>query len=216
MQFSYDDRSVVVVNDRHRAASGHQVIATVLDANLKTRFGKEAVVEVPADGVVRAFTVPELTDLGGLYFLKLTLEDSAGKEVDSNFYWLSTRPDVMQWEKNDWFHVPVTSHADLTALATLPAPRLAVSARAQAPPAGEGRTAVVRVANTGKTLAFQVRLKMSAGAKELLPVLWEDNYFTLLPGESREVDVSYPAGAGTATVEALAWNGAAVTAAVTR
>jgi exo-1,4-beta-D-glucosaminidase len=145
VQYSYDDRSVVVVDDRHRAASGHKVIATVLDADLKTRFS-----------------------------------------------------------------------ADVTALASLPAPRLAVSARTQAPPAGEGRTAVVRVANTGKTLAFQVRLKMTAGTKELLPVLWEDNYFTLLPGESREVDVSYPGGTGTATVEALAWNGTPVTAAVTR
>jgi exo-1,4-beta-D-glucosaminidase len=144
------------------------------------------------------------------------LVDPAVTVVHYIFYGLSTGPDLFKWDNNDWYHVPVTSHADLTALAQLPAPRLAVSARAQAPPPGEGRAAVVRVANTGKTLAFQVRLKLSAGTKELLPVLWEDNYFTLLPGEARELDVSYPAGAGTATVEALAWNGVAVTAAVTR
>jgi exo-1,4-beta-D-glucosaminidase len=216
VQYSYDDRSVVVVDDRHREAPGHKVTATVLDSGLKTRFVKDAVVDVPADGVARAFVLPELADLTPTYFLKLTLQDSAGAEVDENFYWLSTKPDAMNWEKNDWFHVPVTSHADLTALAALPAPRMTVAARAQTPQPADGRAAVVRVANTGKTLAFQVRLKVNAGAKELLPVLWEDNYFTLLPGEARDVKVSYPAAAGAATVEALAWNGAPVTATLGR
>jgi exo-1,4-beta-D-glucosaminidase len=216
VQYSYDDRSVVVVDDRHQAAPGVKVTATVLDSDLKTRLSKEAVVDVPPDGVARALVLPELPDLTPTYFLKLTLQDSAGKEVDSNFYWLSTKPDVMNWEKNDWFHVPVTAHADLTALSRLPAPRLTVSAHPATLQPADGRAAVVRVANTGKTLAFQVRLKMNAGTRELLPVLWEDNYFTLLPGESREVKVSYPASSGAASVEALAWNGTPVTAVVGR
>ena len=74
--------------------------------------------------------------------------------------------------------------------------------------AGRGR---VRVTNTGPALAFQVRLKLSdtADGRERLPVHWDDNYFALLPGESREVAVSFPAG-GAPVVEAEAWNAPAV------
>jgi exo-1,4-beta-D-glucosaminidase len=215
VQYSYDDRSVVVVDDRHQAASGLKVTARVLDLDAKERFARSEVVDVPADGVVRALTLPEPAGLGPTYFVRLDLHDAAGRALDSNFYWLSSTPDVMDWEKNDWFHVPVTSHADLTALARMPATRLSLSARRAASTA-QGREAVVRVRNEGKSLAFQVRLKLTRGGTDVLPVLWEDNYFALLPGEAREVRVSYPEGAAAAAVEAQAWNGPSSSAAVPR
>jgi hypothetical protein len=74
----------------------------------------------------------------------------------------------------------------------------------------------VRVKNTGQALAFQVRLKLTRGGADVLPVLWEDNYLALLPGETREVRVSYPEGDAPAAVEAEAWNGPAVKAPVQR
>jgi exo-1,4-beta-D-glucosaminidase len=213
-QYSYDDRSVVVVEDRHRPAQGLKVTATVLDADLKPRFTRTETVDVPADGVVRAMTLPDPSDLTTTYFVRLGLQDAGGQDLGSNFYWLSTKPDVMDWQKSDWFHTPVTSHADLTALDRLPPTRLALSARRQ-PEAAEGRQAVVRVRNEGKALAFQVRLKVMRGGAEVLPVLWEDNYFALLPGEEREIRVSYPEGEA-AAVEAQAWNGPPSSAALTR
>jgi exo-1,4-beta-D-glucosaminidase len=193
VQYSYDDRSVVVVDDRHQAGQGLKVTATVLGLDLKEHFTRSEVVDVPADGVVRVMTLPEPADLGPTYFVKLDLHDGGGRALDSNFYWLSSRPDVMQWEKSDWFHVPVTSHADLTALQRMPPTRLSVSARRPAS-TPQGREAVVRVRNDGRALAFQVRLKLMRGSKDVLPVIWEDNYFALLPGEAREVRVVYPEG----------------------
>jgi len=215
VQYSYDDRSVVVADDRHQAAAGLKVTATVLDLGLKERFTRSEVVDVPADAVVRVMTLPEPADLGPTYFVKLDLHDGSGRALDSNFYWLSGKPDVMQWEKSDWFHVPVTSHADLTALQRLRPTRLSVSARRPAS-TPQGREAVVRVRNEGRALAFQVRLKLVRGGKDVLPVIWEDNYFALLPGEAREVRVTYPEGDAAAAVEAQAWNGPSSSAAVPR
>jgi exo-1,4-beta-D-glucosaminidase len=203
---------VVVVDDRHQESRGLKVSASVLDLSLRSRFSREAVVDVPADGVVRAFVLPEVPDVTPTYFLKLDLRDAQGRAVGSNFYWLSTRPDVMQWDKSDWFHTPVAQHADLTGLARLPATRLRVSARFDA--AGAQRTGTVTVENTGTALAFQVRLKLTDGARgeELLPVFWEDNYFALMPGEKRELAVAYPAPRGVPAVEADAWNAPAAAA----
>ena len=73
----------------------------------------------------------------------------------------------------------------------------------------------VRVSNTGPALAFQVRLKLTEGPGgheyEPTPVSWDDNYFALLPGESREVAVSYASrSAARPAIEAVAWNAPAV------
>jgi len=157
--------------------------------------------------VARAFTLPELPALTTTYFLKLELHDGGGRLIDQNFYWLSTRADTMEWDKTTWYATPVTTHADLTALATLPPTRLSAAVRAL--PADEtGRAAVVRVRNEGRALAFLVRLEMkdAKSGQGLLPALWEDNYFSLLPGESREVRVSFPGGAAPAVLDAQAWN----------
>jgi exo-1,4-beta-D-glucosaminidase len=49
------------------------------------------------------------------------------------------------------------------------------------------------VENPSKSVAFFVRLKLSGKADEVLPVVWEDNYITLLAGEKREVGATYRA-----------------------
>jgi exo-1,4-beta-D-glucosaminidase len=47
----------------------------------------------------------------------------------------------------------------------------------------------VTVTNPGRDLGFFVHLRITngRGGEELLPVLWQDNHFSPLPGERREV-----------------------------
>jgi exo-1,4-beta-D-glucosaminidase len=208
VQYSYDDRSVVVVNDTQQGQPGLQVSAELLDFSLASRFSSSATVDVAPDAVVRAFSIPRPKGLTTTYFLRLRLEDTAAGLVSSNFYWLSTREDVLDWKNTEWYYTPTRSHADLTALAALPATMLAIATRFEN--SGPEPSARVTVENMGKALAFQVRLELieAASGEELLPVFWEDNYFALLPGERREVRVSYPRDGRPASlaVAAGAWN----------
>ena len=210
VQYSYDDRSIVVVNDLPREFKGLKVSAHVLDLGLASRFSQEATLNVGADAVARAFVVPNLPDLTRTYFLRLALTDASGAPVSTNFYWLSTQEDVLDWEHTEWYYTPTKVHADMTALGQLPPTSLVVSARHL--DGGAEGASVVTVTNSGKALAFQVHLKLIEGPtrEELLPVFWDDNYFALMPGETRELRVSYPRpAAGTAlAVEAEAWNAA--------
>ena len=69
----------------------------------------------------------------------------------------------------------------------------------------------VTLTNAGPGIAFGIRLKVDKGegGEEVLPVLWQDNYFSLLPGENRQVTATYHArdlGRETPVVEAAAWN----------
>jgi len=67
------------------------------------------------------------------------------------------------------------------------------------------------VENPSKSVAFFVRLKVTKGkgGGEILPVVWQDNYISLLPGEKREISASYRTAdlAGAAPqVEVQGWN----------
>lgn len=69
----------------------------------------------------------------------------------------------------------------------------------------------INLENRGKSLAFFIRLKVNrgAGGPEILPVLWQDNYFSLLPGEKRTLRATYrfsDLGGANAAVEVSGWN----------
>ena len=207
VQYSYDDRSIAVVNDLQEAFKGLKVKAEVFDLDLAPKFSQEATVDVGADGVARALTIPaKIAGLGTTYFVRLSLHDASGGLRSRNFYWLSTKDDALDWKNTKWFYTPTSSHADLTALAKLPPTTLAVSAR---PAPGPEAASLVTVENTGKALAFQVRLKMvdPKSGEERLPVFWDDNYFELFPGEKREIRVAHSGpSARRCRVQASAWN----------
>jgi exo-1,4-beta-D-glucosaminidase len=202
VQYSYDDASVVVVNSFYQAFPGMKVSARVLNLDMSEKFAKEATIDVGPDSSTRAFTIPRLEGLSTTYLVRLDLADVSGKQVGSNLYWLSTRPEELDWNHSTWYHTPTKTFADFTALATLPKVDLNVSTALD----GQGRTRVT-VENPSRTLAFAVRLKVNdpADGQEILPVLWQDNYFSLLPGEKREISATYKYP-GKPVVEVNGWN----------
>ena len=191
VQYSYDDRSVAVVNSYYRAFTGCKVAAKVYDLDLSEKFSKTASADIGEDSVVKVFTIPAIDGLSKTYFLRLTLEDGPGKPVSSNFYWLSAQDDVSNWAAGNGRYTPIKTYADLTGLEQLPPVKLNVTSRAQ--PSGTDEVARVTVHNPGSHLAFMVHLavRKSAGGMDINPVYWEDNYFELMPGEKREVTATY-------------------------
>jgi len=168
-------------------------------------------VDIGPDGSKRVFTLPEPAGLTPTYFVKLTLNDASGKPVSANFYWLSTQPDTLGEPKegSDWYYTPTKQFADLTALNTLPAVDLNISAKSRRK--GKDEVTTVTVENPGKALAFFVHLKVNENksGEEMLPVIWEDNYFSLLPGEKREVTAMYATGllaGGKPVIQLDGWN----------
>src|SRR5581483_5594295 len=191
VQYSYDDRSVVVVNSYYHAVPGCKVTAKVYDLNLAEKFSKEAAVHIGPDSSTRAVAIPDIEGLSGAYFLRLRLQDGAGKPVSSNFYWLSTQPDVSDWESSNGRYTPITLFADLTGLEKLPEARVNVASRIES--RGAEQVARVTVENPSPHLAFSLHLRLlkGRGGKEVVPILWEDNYFELMPGEKREITATY-------------------------
>lgn len=210
IQYSYDDRSVVVVNSTYQAVAGLTATVRLVDSKLAEEFTQSVPIEVGPDAVKTVLTLPNSSnDSGNVHFLQLMLKDDHGKLVSTNFYWLSSKQPEFDWAKTTYISTPITAYEDFTALASLPKVRLTVASTLRAEATGD----VVRLElkNPSKVLAFQVRLAINShqDGAELLPVLWQDNYISLMPGEERTIEAKLPGRHLTANNASLAvtgWN----------
>jgi exo-1,4-beta-D-glucosaminidase len=205
--YSYDDGSIWVVSSQYEDAKGLKLTAKIFNVDMAEKFSQQETVDAAADSTNKVLTLKEIQDLSPTYFLVLRLEDASGKLVGSNFYWLSSKPETLDWEKSNWYTTPTASYADYTALSQLSKVKLNVTSHNER----KGADAIthVTVENPSKSLAFFIRLKVNKAGKEVLPVLWEDNYFSLLPGEKRELSATYRAsqlGTAKPAVEVSGWN----------
>jgi exo-1,4-beta-D-glucosaminidase len=190
VQYSYDDRTVAVVNGTQAPQSGLKIVAKLYDIRGQERFSREATVDVAADGVLRSMAIPQPVDISSAYFLNLQLFSSAGHLLSQNVYWLSTRPDELDYTKTEWYYTPQTSFADFSSLQDLPKATVHAALR---PAETTERDVAFKIAldNVGTGVAFLTRLRLVKGKDqtEILPVFWDANYISFLPGEKREVTV---------------------------
>ena len=136
--------------------------------------------------------------------------DAAGKLVSDNFYWLSTKPDTLDWKKRrGTAYTPQKDYGDITALSQLPAVKLTLTERVF--PRASKAVMHVTVKNPSKEVAFMVHLRLTRGkgGEDVVPVFWDDNYVTLLPGEHCELTATYEPSAlagAPPVVEVDGWN----------
>jgi exo-1,4-beta-D-glucosaminidase len=226
VQYSYDDRSIVVVNSYYQPFADLRVSARVYNLDMSERFSKDVQVSVGPDSSTRVFTLPPISGLSTTYFVSLALE-SGGQIASRNFYWLSTRQETLDWSREEedssgqydistW--TPTKDFADYTALNSLP--KIDLAATAQTTNDGDKSSTTVTIHNPTSTLAFAVRLKVNRPSgnrvsregpadPEILPVLWQDNYFSLLPGETRQITAIFHINGKSRTapsVELEGWN----------
>jgi len=226
VQYSYDDRSIVVVNSYYQPLANLKVTAKVFNLDMREKFSKEAEISVGPDSSTRVFSLPAIDGLSTTYFVSLSLE-AADQIKSRNFYWLSTKPETIDWSRQEedptgeydistW--APTKTFADYTALNTLPRVDLDVTAENRKD--GQEGSTTVTVHNPTSTLALAVHLMVNKSSNgrvsregeednEILPVLWQDNYFRFAAGEARQVTATYRLGdksKATPSVEIEGWN----------
>jgi exo-1,4-beta-D-glucosaminidase len=196
VQYSYDNNSVAVINSTYAAITGVKVTAKIYNLDASEKGTKDATLDLAPDSSTTAFELPKVEELSKTYFVRLQLQDNSGKLVSDNFYWLSTKPDVLDWKnKQDTVYTPQAEFGDLTGLATLPEVKLDVTSSSKTD--GAKNTTRVTIKNLDSSIAFMVHLRVTRnkGGTDITPILWDDNYFSLLPGEQREVTATYPSSA---------------------
>ncbi len=207
LSFNYADETVYAVNDSQFASGGLTAVVRAFDLSAKEFYSKRYEIDLPPAGAQPLVSLADQESPTPVWFLDLRLRDTTEAEVARNFYWLSSKPDVLDYENNLWYVTPTRKFADFTALGDLPEVELEVSASANGP------EVTVHLGNPTEALAFFVELRVvDAEGNSILPVLWSDNYVSILPGESRELTARFPTvdDVSDAALALQGWNVAAI------
>ena len=134
-----------------------------------------------------------------MHFISLELRDKSGRLLSSNFYWRSTD------EYKGANTVSGACAGGFQAINNLPVIKLRAKVTSGYDADGEHVTKVA-LKNPARTVAFFTRLQwLDADGKAVRPSFYSDNFFCLMPGESRTVDINnlrrdLPAGTYTLVV----------------
>ncbi|MGA8309282.1 MAG: hypothetical protein WB755_04585 [Terriglobales bacterium] len=151
-----------------------------------------------------AMTVPRIPNLDATYLVRAVLMDAAGKVLAENVYWESIADDDLGEAKNDeQFKTSLAKWADMSALNTMPRADLNVST--QVTDANGERKVAITLANPTSHVAFFVRAEVTRGtdAEEILPIIYDDNYITVFPHETRTITATFGTSAPTGRTPAL-------------
>jgi beta-mannosidase len=170
----YGSTSVSVVNNTRSSINGYTVSATTYNLNGTKVWNNSASISVATDASANAFGITQGTSTP--YFLDLKLKDASGNVVSKNFY---TFP-------NDG----VTNISGLLTMtkATV-APTSATWTRS-----GVENTISLKLVNTASVCAVSCRLLLTEGSAtgtRILPVHYNDNYFSLIPGDTQNVVIKF-------------------------
>lgn len=173
IQWSCADNTVKVINTSLRDLHHVTAQATVykLDGSIAAGYGKTATVDAPGDTTTECFRLR--SGSGDLQFIRLRLNDEKGVLLSDNFYWRSDKGN------------------DYTALNTLPGATLNTSSHLTRE---NGRSVIeATISNRSVPVAFAIRIQAinADDNKRILPALQDDNYFSLLRGESKTIHISF-------------------------
>jgi exo-1,4-beta-D-glucosaminidase len=192
--YNYGNRGIYIVNDYLSAFRSLKATIRVLDINSTEVLNRAMEIDVETESSAAIFELPELIKISTTYFLDLRLNNENGIEIDNNFYWLSTRPDVLDYDikVKPWpYYTPSKEFADLTALNFLPQAKVDFEYHAKL--IGDQTKLTATLHNASDTIAFFIELKISGekSGQTLLPVFWQDNYVSLLPDETRTIEATF-------------------------
>jgi exo-1,4-beta-D-glucosaminidase len=186
--YNYGNRNIYVNNDFLSPKENLQIEVKVFDINSNLLFADEKSFSIPANSALMVVEMPDLEGLTTTYFLDLRLKDHDGKEIENNFYWLSTVDDVPDFEKTTWYWTPNSQHADLTALNNMPVTNIGFSYKTNID--DDKLYFSAELSNQSDLIAFfiEVQIVDKKNNEPLVPVFWNDNYVSLLPGETRVLE----------------------------
>ncbi len=177
--FDYADRRVHAVSEcPERRVLNAAVL--VYDEQSRLLGGDRREITLDYRGNVPVFDLKRYD--GRPHFVALSLTAPDGTPVSDNFYCIPAKGTEYVWNRTNWYLTPIARQPDLRfAFAREPADvELSVS-----PGAGEY---AVTLTNRSQVISYMNVLKAKdADGRLVVPAFWSDNFFPLLPGQTKTV-----------------------------
>ncbi len=187
IQYNYGTNGIDVINNSLNNFHYLNAKITVLNFDLSKKFSQNIYFNLTENVSKQILLLPDISGLSKTYFVDLKLYEK-DKVVSNNFYCLSTKSDNLDTAKTNGFVTPEKGFADFTELNNLSKIRLEEKNKFETK--NDKVFFTIDLKNPTDKLAFQIEVMVNKGStsKPVLPVFLDDNYFSLLPGESRVIE----------------------------
>ncbi|PZP43928.1 MAG: glycoside hydrolase family 2 [Pseudopedobacter saltans] len=185
-QFDYHTNTVSVYNDFRKDFAGYTVQADIYDFASRLVHTETKKINIPADGLVADALKLEFNDsITQVHFIKIILKDSYGRDVADALYWRSKDHYNEAWTMTG---PAVSGFSNMDKL-----PQVTLSTTVEKRVSKNSCFWDVHVKNISRKLAFFTQVKLADKANAMLPAtFYTDNYFSLLPGETRKITIEMP------------------------
>ncbi|MBN2595000.1 MAG: hypothetical protein JXA81_15955 [Sedimentisphaerales bacterium] len=205
--YDYSRRSIFIVNDTLANYENLNAEIRILDLLSIEIFKSKLIEYSQPQSSKEIFTLPDFPDITATYFLDLQLIEKGGTKIASNFYWLSTKPDLLDYDAKiePWkYYTPSKQFADFTLLNSLPPATVKIRQQKQT----DNNRLAVELKNVGSTIAFGITLDIvdKKTGDNIVPVFWQDNYIALLPGREKIVNVQFDEDVSKIKLDIRGWN----------
>ena len=177
--YNYKDSHVYLVNEGLFAGD---VVATVKVYDDASALLSEETKTV-ATSYRNTADVFDLTKFGGKpHFVALEIKDAESNFVADNFYCIAAQRNVYDFEESTWYDSPITSYSDLRFAFAQPKAQISMQVTY-----ADG-VYTVAVTNNSEYISYMNILKAKDAEGNLVtPAYWSDNFFPLLPGQTKTV-----------------------------
>lgn len=180
IQWNPTDNNVEIVNYNAGFHNGLTARALVMNMDGRIVWESSGCFDSKEDTTVKCFAVEFPSDVSPTHFIKLYLTDTEGNAVSDNFY------------------INGTEYGNHQAMSSMPRADVKVRTDYEMVTDGseihgdEWRGTVV-LENRSRVPAVMVRLNVvgKKDGEQILPMFYEDNYFSLMPGERKTVSLKW-------------------------
>jgi exo-1,4-beta-D-glucosaminidase len=192
--YNYGNNQVYLTNLTNKETGQFKAEIKIYNFDGKLVEEKQEQLSVNANSSKSIYQLTDNKSYSKVYFLYLQLFENNLKITD-NFYWLSARKDIPDFKKTEWFYTPMAEYADFTDLNNLP--KVKIDIENSIKNIGEDYELLVKLTNPGDKIAFMVELGVvgDKSGKSIVPILWDENYVSLVPGESKMIKAKFSASA---------------------
>jgi hypothetical protein len=169
-QYNLHDRKVIVINTTLKGMNKSKVNFTLYDLKGKKIYSEQLQKDIPANSVTEYF-VPDLPEiLPEVYLVRLILTNERGEEISLNDYWKTANINFYQFNQ----------------LKEIGLKAKRISSR-------QNDVLIFELTNNSLVPAIGVKLGLrnQDTNERILPSIFSDGYFTLLPKEKRRFTVKY-------------------------
>jgi len=189
--YNYGDKNIYVVNDTYKTLESLTARVIVLDIDSKVVYDQKILTEIDKYESKKILNLPKFENLSTTYFLSLRISGEQDDPVSENFYWLSTEEDVVDFSDETWYSTRNKSYANFSAIKMMP--KAEIKVEYQYSNSGDEQIITTKLENMSDKIAFFIEMNVynKVTNETILPVFWDDNYISLLPGEIKNIRARY-------------------------